>query len=85
MAKDRSTPKDWCYVENFQDSYRPEALSLKAGKAGTVNALVDHQLRKFSEGLKGFYEGEEKKGKGLRVNPIRFQFPDLEIESSHMP
>jgi len=31
IARDKDVPPDWCYVHNFQDSYRPKSLKLKAG------------------------------------------------------
>ena len=33
QAKNESIPPDWCYVNNFKDSYRPEKLSLPPGNA----------------------------------------------------
>ncbi len=33
ITRDKPTPPDWCYVNNFQDSYRPRAISLPAGRA----------------------------------------------------
>jgi predicted ATP-dependent protease len=31
LAKEQPVPMDWCYVYNFKDSYRPQALSLPPG------------------------------------------------------
>lgn len=33
LAKDRPTPPDWCYVNNFRDPYHPKAVCLPAGQA----------------------------------------------------
>lgn len=33
LAGDKETPPDWCYVNNFDDPYRPRALRLPAGQA----------------------------------------------------
>ncbi len=32
-ARDKETPADWCYVNNFDDPYRPRALKLRPGQA----------------------------------------------------
>src|SRR5512138_351543 len=59
IAVTKPIPMDWCYVNNFEDSYRPRALGLPAGKA-----------REFQRDLMGFiktvirdihiaFEGEE--------------------------
>ncbi len=31
-AKNETQPSDWCYVNNFQDPYRPKAIRLGAGR-----------------------------------------------------
>src|SRR5574341_1382274 len=33
MAKDKPVPRDWCYVNNFRDLYRPNCLALPPGRA----------------------------------------------------
>lgn len=42
-ARDRKAPPDWCYVYNFQDAYKPRALSLPPGRA----AEFGRQMREF--------------------------------------
>jgi predicted ATP-dependent protease len=41
VSKEKPAPDDWCYVNNFQDPYRPRALRFPPGK-GTVftNAMT---------------------------------------------
>lgn len=45
LARQKETPDDWCYVNNFADSYRPRACRLPAGKgrelAGDMKTLVE--------------------------------------------
>jgi len=45
VAKDKPTPPDWVYVNNFQNSYEPKALKLPAGEA-----------RVFQRNLKNFVD-----------------------------
>ncbi|MDK1118088.1 MAG: ATP-binding protein [Anaerolineae bacterium] len=45
FAANKPTPPDWCYVHDFEDSYRPLAISLPAGKA-----------REFQKDLAAFYK-----------------------------
>jgi predicted ATP-dependent protease len=47
-AKDRPTPDDWIYVNNFEDSDRPRALHLPAGKGAQLKADMD----RFADDLK---------------------------------
>ncbi|MFX0068464.1 MAG: Lon protease family protein [Candidatus Hodarchaeota archaeon] len=32
IAKEKEVPNDWCYVNNFRNSYEPKAIKLPAGK-----------------------------------------------------
>jgi len=45
LARQKETPDDWCYVNNFADPYRPRACRLPAGKgrelAGDMKNLVE--------------------------------------------
>lgn len=38
------TPSDWCYIYNFDDSYRPKALKLPAGKGSEFQSDMDKLL-----------------------------------------
>lgn len=31
IAKEKDTPPDWCYVNNFDDPYNPKVIQLPAG------------------------------------------------------
>ena len=37
VARDQPVPSDLCYVNNFADPYRPNALSLPSGRAGSCS------------------------------------------------
>ncbi len=43
IARERPTPSDWCYVNNFQDAYEPRALRFPPGK-----------VRGFRDAVAGF-------------------------------
>ncbi len=46
LARQRPAPDDWCYVNNFDDPYRPKACRLPAGKGRQLQqdmrALIEH-------------------------------------------
>lgn len=48
ISKLKPTPSDWCYVNNFRDSYQPQALRFPAGKA----RIFQKDLKKFIEDAK---------------------------------
>jgi lon-related putative ATP-dependent protease len=49
MARGKPMPRDWCYVTNFRDSYRPKALSLPPGQGKELQA-----------DMKGLVEGSQR-------------------------
>ena len=52
-AETKSTPPDWCMVNNFEDVYRPYAISLPAGKANqfsrTIGKVIDDLRHKLAQ------------------------------------
>jgi hypothetical protein len=50
---------DWCYVNNFEDSYRPRALGLPAGKAREFQKDVMGFLKSVIREIHMAFEGEE--------------------------
>lgn len=59
LARKKETPPDWCYVNNFDDSYQPRVCKLPAGRGhefqqGLKN-LIDHVRRELPKA----FESEE--------------------------
>ena len=50
-AKNRPTPKDWAYVYNFEEPYKPLAISFPAGMACDFAKDVDELIETFSDNL----------------------------------
>lgn len=59
IAVTKLTPMDWCYVNNFEDSYRPHALGLPAGKAREFQRDVMGFLKTVIRDIHIAFEGEE--------------------------
>ena len=59
IAKGKPTPPDWCYVNNFQESYRPRAISLPAGRGRVFKKQVDRFIDAARENIKKAFESEE--------------------------
>ena len=53
LAKDKPVPSDWCYVDNFHDSYHPKALRLNPGMGKEfkkdVEAIVNEAKREIPQ------------------------------------
>ena len=47
-AQNRPTPNDWAYVYNFEESYKPIAISFPAGQASNFAKDVDELINRLS-------------------------------------
>ena len=59
LAKDQPTPPDWCYVNNFKDAYRPNAISMPAGMAREFARDVDEFVKAARKEIVKAFESEE--------------------------
>lgn len=59
QAREKPTPPDWCYVHNFQDSYRPTALQLPTGKARELQKDMDRTIEDVRRDLKEAFSSKE--------------------------
>ena len=60
-AKARPTPDDWAYVYNFDEPYKPSAISLPAGMAANFAKDVDKLIESFSINIPAIFESDEYK------------------------
>ena len=60
-AKNRKTPDDWAYVYNFEEPYKPKAISFPAGVACGFAKDVDELIEKFATTLPSLIESDEYK------------------------
>ena len=60
-AKNRKTPDDWAYVYNFDEPYKPIAMSFPAGQAAEFAKDVDELLEELADSLPEIIESEEYK------------------------
>jgi len=58
VAAEKPTPSDWCYVHNFEDSYRPHAIRLPVGKAHEFQKDLDGFYKSIVEDIRTAFEGE---------------------------
>ena len=60
-AKERPTPDDWAYVYNFDEPYKPKAISFPAGTATEFAKDIDKLIDEFSTAIPSILESEEYK------------------------
>ncbi len=59
VAKERPIPDDWCYVYNFRDSDKPNALRLKAGSGSVFKKDMELFVPEMKRALSLAFESEE--------------------------
>lgn len=63
LARKKPTPRDWCYVNNFDDPYQPQACCLPPGRGRELQqdmkSLIEHVRREVPKA----FEGEEYNAK----------------------
>jgi lon-related putative ATP-dependent protease len=70
VAKDRSIPDDWCYVYNFKDPNKPNALKLKAGSGSVFKKDMELFVTEMKRALSVAFESEEysrRRGETLKA------------------
>ena len=60
-AKNRPTPDDWAYIYNFDEPYKPFAISFPAGTASEFAKDVDKLIETFSGSIPAVLESDEYK------------------------
>lgn len=55
----RPAPDDWCYVNNFQDSHQPEAISLPTGRGCEFKNAMDRLVEDLRSALASAFRSEE--------------------------
>ena len=59
LSKSEASPEDWCYVNNFQDTYYPKKLALPKGMAKELSADMNTFISDAHKGLMVTFESEE--------------------------
>lgn len=60
-AQKRKTPLDWAYVYNFEEPYKPQAISFPAGTACDFAKDIDELIFELSSTLPALVESDEYK------------------------
>jgi lon-related putative ATP-dependent protease len=58
-AASEPVPDDWCYVNNFEETYKPRALCLPAGKGGDFHDHMEHLVEELHAALSSAFDSED--------------------------
>ena len=59
QAKDRGVPPDWCYVNNFSNPERPQALRFPAGKGREFREDMRNLIGEMQLAIPAAFEGDD--------------------------
>jgi lon-related putative ATP-dependent protease len=59
LAADRPIPSDWCYVNNFSDARKPQAIALPAGKGMVLKQDMEQLVIDLQEAIPLVFESDE--------------------------
>jgi lon-related putative ATP-dependent protease len=59
ISKDKPIPFDWCYVNNFDDSFIPKAIKLPAGRGKELQKSMKNLIGQIREVLPKVFESED--------------------------
>jgi lon-related putative ATP-dependent protease len=72
-ASGAPVPSDWCYVYNFDDSYRPNALELPAGKGAQFRDRMDRFVDDLQSTVPATFESDDYRA---RIEVINEEFKE---------
>ncbi|MEJ2455071.1 MAG: ATP-binding protein [Candidatus Thiodiazotropha sp.] len=59
LAAERPLPDDWCYVNNFEDARKPQAIALPAGRGLTLKQAMEQLVNDLHEAIPLVFESDE--------------------------
>ena len=67
FAKDKETPCDICYVQNFSNKLQPKVIKLQAGKGKEFVSLMEKFKKELASSLPKIFESNEYKEGSKRI------------------
>ena len=58
-ARAMPVPSDWCYVYNFVESHRPNALELPAGRGNKLSGDMEELVQELRAAIPAAFESED--------------------------
>ncbi len=78
QAEEEPVPADWCYVNNFDDSQKPKAIRLPAGKGAAFRKDMNNLVDQLGTALSAAFQSEEYQS---RRQAITEEFKEKQAEA----
>jgi lon-related putative ATP-dependent protease len=66
-ARRRTSPSDWCYVNNFDDPRRPRALAMPPGKGRALRDDMAHLIEDLKTAIPAAFESDEYRSRSQEI------------------
>ncbi len=66
-ASDEHKPDDWCYINNFDQSHKPQALRLPSGRGEELRLRMEKLVDYLRSAIPALFEGDEYRAKAGAV------------------
>lgn len=77
-AEQDEVPSDWCYVYNFDESHKPNALKFPAGRGHTFREDIEKLIEDMTNALSAAFESEEYRS---RVQELQSEMREKQEEA----
>jgi lon-related putative ATP-dependent protease len=83
QAKSLPAPDDWCYVNNFVDGQKPEAIALPSGSARTFSVDMEKFVEDLRVAIPAAFESDDYRERRQSVEAETQQRQEAEFQKLH--
>ena len=80
-AKTENIASDWCYVNNFKESHKPNAIELPAGTGHQLKVDMEQLINDLHAAIPAAFESEEYRTRAQVIEEELTERQDSEIEA----
>ena len=82
-ARDLPAPDDWCFVNNFLDAQKPEAISLPPGSARTFSVDMEKFVEDLSIAIPAAFDSEDYRERRQSIEAETNERQETEFQALH--
>lgn len=82
-ASQRPAPSDWCYVNNFSDSQKPEAIALPAGSARAFAGDLEKFVEDLRVAIPAAFDSEDYRERRQSIEAEINERQETELQALH--
>lgn len=83
QARKRPAPEDWCYVNNFTDSQKPEAIGLPSGTARTFSVNMENFVEDLRVAIPAAFDSDDYRERRQSIEAETNERQETEFQTLH--